>query len=246
MTTTKVIYVLEARDEGDRRAFVSDLLAIAHKMADLAPAGLRVNVQDGDVDWGDCVEHHPALGLRSAFGPFEAVAQLWLDDANDAALAPFETLLRTVTPRVHGYLVDERVLVHNLRQSAVAGGRNDGYSQMALLQIPERLTRQQWLSAWQDRHTWVALSIHPHLEYIQNVVVRAVTPDAPPISGIGEEAFPMAGLHDERPLFRGGESDDAKYEELHTIMYEDASRFIDFDHLDMIVSSQFDLVQPPR
>lgn len=241
----KVIYVLEAREDCERPAFVRDLLDVGRQMMDLGPAGLRVNVQDEHVDWGDAVEHHPALGLRSPYGPFEAVVQLWLDHADPSACAPFEALLRTVTARVHGYLVEERLLVHNLRQSAEPGERNDGYSQMALLQIPARLTREHWLSAWQDRHTWVALSIHPHLEYIQNVVVRPVTADAPPIAGIGEEAFPMEGLHDERPLFRGGESDE-KYEELHTIMYEDASRFIDFDHLDMIVSSQFDLRPPVR
>ena len=56
----------------------------------------------------------------------------------------------------------------------------------------------------------------------------------------------MEGLHDERPLFRGGETDDEKYAELHGIMYEDASRFIDFDRLDMLVTSVFDLRRPTR
>jgi len=39
---------------------------------------------------------------------------------------------------------------------------------------------------------------------------------------------------------------DAKCVELHEIMYEDAARFIDFDRLDMMVSSQFDLRLPAR
>jgi hypothetical protein len=240
----KLIYVLTAPEHAERAAFVSELREAGDQMAKLTPAGLRLNVQDEQVNWGDATEHHPALGLRS-FGPFEAIVQLWIERSVKSARAPFEALIGDVASRAHGYLVNERVLVHNLRQSAAPAERNDGYSQIALLQIPQRLTRKAWLAAWQDRHTWVALSIHPHLEYIQNVVVRAVTTDAPAISGIGEEAFPMQGLHDERPLFRGADTD-AKYEELHTIMYEDASRFIDFDRLDMMVSSQYDLCPPPR
>jgi hypothetical protein len=241
----KLIYVLEAPDHAERAAFVRQLLEAGAQMADLEPAGLRLNVQDEHVNWGDATEHHPALGLRSPYGPFEAVVQLWVERATPSARAPFEALIGEVAPRVHGYLVEERLLVHNLRQSAAAGDRNDGYSQMALLQIPDSLSREAWLKAWQDRHTWVALSIHPHLEYIQNLVVEPVTVDAPPIAGVGEEAFPIEGLHDERPLFRGGDTDE-KYEALHKIMYEDAARFIDFDRLDMMVSSQFDLRPPAR
>jgi hypothetical protein len=29
-------------------------------------------------------------------------------------------------------------------------------------------------------------------------------------------------------------------------MFEDANRFIDFDRLDMLISSQFDWIVPPR
>jgi EthD domain len=241
----KLIYVLEAPESGDRATFVRQLLEAGKQMVDLEPSGLRLNVQDAHVDWGDATEHHPALGLHSPYGPFEAVVQLWLDGAAPSARAPFEALIRDVAPRAHGYMVEERLLAYNLRQSAAPGERNDGYSQIAMLQIPDRLSREEWLKAWQDRHTWVALSIHPHLEYIQNVVLQAVTKDAPPIAGVGEEAFPIEGLHDERPLFRGADTDE-KYEELHQVMYEDAARFIDFDRLDMMVSSQFDLRPPER
>jgi hypothetical protein len=241
----KLIYVLEAPEHADRATFVRELHAAGAQMAELGPAGLRLNVQDEHVDWGDATEHHPALGLRSPYGPFEAVVQLWLEQAALPERARYEALIGEVAPRAHGYAVEERLLVHNLRQSAARGERNDGYSQMALLQIPGRLSREDWRARWQDRHTWVALSIHPHLEYIQNVVLGAVTSDAPPIAGVGEEVFPIEGLHDERPLFRGADTDE-KYAELHDIMYEDATRFIDFDRLDMIVSSQFDLRPPPR
>ncbi|CAN5155738.1 hypothetical protein BH10PSE13_BH10PSE13_02840 [soil metagenome] len=241
----KLMYLLLLPDGVQRSEFVTRLRAATDRMAALEPAGLRLNVQDEGVDHGDAVEHHPALGLRSAYGPFEAMVQLWLEDAGQEARAPFEAILGQVAPVHHGYLVQERLLVHNLRQSADPGARNDGFSQTAFLQIPQRLTREAWLDARQDRHTWVALSIHPHLEYIQNVVLQPVTDGAPPIAGIGEEVFPIEGLHDERPLFRGGDSDEM-FQALYQEMYQDAARFIDFDHLDMMVSSQFDLRRPPR
>jgi hypothetical protein len=241
----KLIYLLPLPAGADRAGFVAALMALGGRLAERHPPGLRLNVQDAGVDHGAAVEHHPALGRSSAYGPFEAVIQLWLEDASAPSRAPFEALIAEVAPVHHGYRVEERLLVHNLRQSAKPGERNDGYSQIAVLQIPDALSYETWLGRWRDRHTWVALSIHPHLEYIQNLVVEAVTADAPPIAGVGEEQFPIEGLHDERPLFRGGD-DDAKFKALYEIMYEDAARFIDFDRLDMLVTSQFDLPHPPR
>ncbi len=242
----KLIYLLALPPTDNRKAMVARTMQAGAALKALGPAGLRINVQDAGVEWGDAVEHHPALKLKSQYGPFEVVVQIWLEESSKAARAPYEEVIAQIAPRYHGYLVDERLLVYNLRESGKPGERNDGYSQMAILQIPDQLDCEEWRKRWQGRHTWVAISIHPHLEYIQNRVLRAVTPNAPPIAGIGEEAFPIEGLHDERPLFRGGEKSEAKFKELYGIMYEDASRFIDFKKLDMMVSSQFDLVKPVR
>lgn len=242
----KLIYLIAPSRSDTREEMVARTMEAGATLKSLGPAGLRINVQDAAVDWGDAVEHHPALKLKSEHGPFEAVVQVWLDDAGDAVRAPYEAVIARIGPHYCGYLVEERLLVCNLRESAKPGDRNDGYSQMAVLQIPDQLEYEEWRRRWQDRHTWVAISIHPHLEYIQNRVLRAVTANAPPIAGIGEEAFPIAGLHDERPLFRGGEQSEEKFQELYGIMYEDAARFIDFEKLDMLVSSQFDLVKPIR
>lgn len=241
----KLIYLLPLPADTDRTTFVAALTELGKTLAGHQPAGLRLNVQDAGVDHGEAVDHHPALGKVSAYGPFEAVIQLWLDDASASARAPFEAAIAAIAPVNDGYRVEERLLVHNLRQSAGRGERNDGFSQIAILQIPETLAYETWLQRWQDRHTWVALSIHPHLEYIQNRVLEAVTADAPPIAGIGEEQFPIEGLHDERPLFRGA-IDDASFKALYQVMYEDAARFIDFTRLDMLVTSQFDIIPPIR
>ena len=241
----KFIYVLKRPEKVARRDFVAELMKAGEEMSALSPAGLRLNVQDAGVDWGDAVEHHPALGRSSPDGPFEALVQVWLETGADAKLTRLQAIIQRVAPEIHGYAVEERLLVHNLLQKAGPGERNDGYSQVAMLQVPEKLPYEAWRSRWQDRHTWVALSIHPHLEYIQNVVTRPLSDACAPIAGFGEEAFPIVGLHDERPLFRGADDDDT-YKRLYQVMYEDAARFIDFDRLDMMVSSQFDLLPPER
>jgi hypothetical protein len=238
----KAFYLLQRPEGADQATFARELLEAGNQMAALDSGGVRLGVQDEYVDWGDAADHHAALGHHS-YGPFDGVVQVWLDRADQAACAPFEALAHEVAAHVYGYLVEERVLKQNLLQSTAPGARNSGYSQVAFLQIPTRLTRAEWLKAWQDRHTWVALSIHPHLEYIQNVVIRPVTDGAPAIAGIGEEQFPIEGLHDERPLFPGGDTEE-RYDQLHEIMWEDAARFIDLDHLDMMVASQFDLRRP--
>lgn len=235
----KSIYLLHRPPDEERSIFASRLHEIGQKMLGLQPLGLRLNIHDSDAAPGASQEK------CSSYGPFEAILQLWLSDMSKASRQPYEDLLAKSGGPFHGYLVAERLLVANLGNQQTPAFRNEGFSQMAVLQIPKRLDRETWLDRWQGRHTWVAISIHPHLEYIQNPVVKPVTEQAPPFDGFGEETFPMAGLTDERVLFKAID-DPEKFTARRKTMYEDAERFIDFDHLDMMITSQFDLRSPPR
>ncbi len=235
----KLIYVLKLTNNDGQSTFIQRVHETGRRMLALQPLGLRLNVHDKDAEPG------AFQGKSSAYGPFEAAVQVWLDDVSDRARGPHEDLLSDLKEEFHGYLVDERLLVTNLANPPVPGRRNEGYSQLAVLQIPKRLDRETWLDRWQGRHTWVAISIHPHLEYTQNPVLRAVTKGAPPIDGFGEETLPIGGLTDVRVLFKAVD-DPKKFKAMHHIMYEDAARFIDFDHIDLLITSQFDLRSPPR
>lgn len=117
----KLIYLIAPLPSDTREAMVARTLQAGATLKALGPAGLRINVQDAGVDWGDAVEHHPALKLKSEYGPFEAVVQIWLDEASDAARAPYEAVIAQIGPRHCGYLVEERLLVYNLRESAKPG-----------------------------------------------------------------------------------------------------------------------------
>jgi hypothetical protein len=233
----KLIYLFKADARQRRESLAEQLLEAGRRILALRPLGLRLNVHDATVAAGHPVE------ITSQHGPFEAVVQLWL--ADESPYDPYEEELSRLGMTFHGYLVDERLLVHNLANAPGDGERSQGYSQLAMLQIPHWLDRASWLERWQRRHTWVALSIHPHLEYTQNPLIRALTDGAPPIEGFGEETFPIEALEDERVLYKAVD-DPGKCAARREVMFEDAGRFIDFKTLDMIVTSQFDLRLPPR
>jgi hypothetical protein len=196
MAMYKAIYVLAAPDKEDRLVFGERLRALGPELAALGALGLRLNVHDADV------LPERSFEMSSAFGPFWGAVQIWLPDDGDASRKPHEACLAKMGVGFHGYLVDERPLVLNLANAPAPGERSQGYSLLSMLQIPPRLDREAWLRGWQGRHTWVALSIHPHLEYIQSPVIRAITPDAPPIEGFGEETFPIEGLGHEAVIYK--------------------------------------------
>lgn len=239
MAVHKTIYLLEASVGEDRLAYGERLRALGPELAALGAIGLRLNVHDADV------LPERSFEMASEHGPFWGAVQLWLPDEDEARRKSYETCLAKMGVSLHGYSVEERPLVLNLANRPQPGERSQGYSLLSALQIPPRLDRAEWQQGWQGRHTWVALSIHPHLEYVQSPVIRAITPDAPPIAGFGEETFPIEGLGHEAVLYRA-EGDPGKHAALREVMFEDANRFIDFDRLDMLISSQFDWIVPPR
>ncbi len=64
-----------------------------------------------------------------------------------------------------------------------------------------------WLQRWHIDHTPVAIATQATFGYTQNTVVRAFTPDAPPIDAIVEELFPIEAVSDLHAFF--GAADDA-------------------------------------
>jgi uncharacterized protein (TIGR02118 family) len=81
------------------------------------------------------------------------------------------------------------------------------------------LTRDEFAHHWSERHAPLARVHHPGIcRYVQNVVVEALTPDAPEIDGIAELGF--ASLADLRERMYDSP-------EGQQIIREDVLRFID-------------------
>jgi len=191
---------------------------------------LAVSVADEHVDYarGSIISHMEA--------PIAAVVCFWLDTHLERA--PAEAVLRGATARCAGYLVLESVPVPNKTHRVPLGERTPGANTIGFLEKPERLSAEAWLELWQGQHTRVAIETQSTFLYIQNAVVRALTPAAPPWVAIVEEGFPREALIDPRVFYDAGDSA-AKLAENRGRMIESCRRFIDFDRLESHVFSQY-------
>jgi hypothetical protein len=125
-----------------------------------------------------------------------------------------------------GYLVTEAEPRPNTIARPGPDGRIPGFAQLVLLQVPPGLGWGEWRRRWQGSHTSVALATQSTFRYVQNVVVRALTPGAPPYAAIVEECFPLAAAS-ELPVFFDAVGDEAKLARHMAAMSESCDRFMD-------------------
>ena len=134
----------------------------------------------------------------------------------------------------HAYLVTES---EPLVMPQQAPGRVPGMCHIAMLQRPPRLQRAEWLDIWQGQHTQVAIDTQSTFGYRQNVVVRPLTAEAPPFDGIVEENFPNEAMTSQHTFFAC--EDDQGLQTNMELMMASCQRFIDFDKIDVLPTSQF-------
>jgi len=232
----KIVYALW-KDAGEARdAFNARLLEeIAPKLSDAAHA-LRINLQDRAVAAGNSPR------LASVRPQMEAVVQLWTDSANDASRAGIDAIIADAAPRHAAWLVSESTVLPNRLHPSVPGTRTEGFSQIVFLSLPPRLSWPAWRDVWERQHTGVAVDTQANFEYVQNLVVRPLTYGAPAFAAIVEECFPAAALHDEAVYF-DAVGDAARLAENQRLMMESCARFIDFDRIDCIPTSQYDFAR---
>lgn len=209
--------------------------ALLHEApADLRAAGargLQVNVDDAEVAGA-------AVRFTHLEAPVAAVVSAWVDAAEVAApvLAAALTVLEEVGT-VAGYLVTESVPLADGRP-VPAGERTPGFANIALLRRPAELSPTEWRARWQGQHTRVAIETQSTFGYTQNLVVRAVTPDAPAIDAIVEELFPIEALADLHAFFDTGGDDEELGRRLTAMTTSTAAFGADRD-LDVIPTSRY-------
>jgi hypothetical protein len=103
------------------------------------------------------------------------------------------------------------------------------------------MTYEAWLDQWQGHHTRIAIETQSTFLYVQNLIVRAVTPDAPPWCAIVEEGFPAEAPTDPMVFFAAGDSRD-KLEENRRRLLESCGKFIDFARLESHPMSSYVLM----
>lgn len=174
-----------------------------------------------------------ALAITNSQHPKDAVLSLWREEFT--GLDAFLAAISNIAASWQKYLVLE---IQPL-QVARTVGRVPGMCQLAFLQQPQRLPRQQWLDIWLKSHTQVALATQSTFSYRQNIVVIAEPAQAWPLyDAIVEENFPAEAMTD-RSVFFNGFSDRELYRQNEKKMVQSCMRFIDFEHFECVPMSEY-------
>lgn len=196
---------------------------------------LRLNLRDEAVQGGNSP-------CWSVFNPSpDAVIQLWVNSAYPPARAGIDAAIAEHCGRMHGWLVCESNPLPNTECPPMPGDRTAGFAQIALLLRPPGMAHAAWRQAWQDNHTRPALDLQTTFEYVQNLVVRPLEPEAPEVWAIVEECFPIEALTD-RTIYYAYPGDPAGADANEAAMLKSVSHFIGENGCDVFPTSQYDLV----
>ncbi|MEH6609422.1 MAG: hypothetical protein V7696_08630 [Halioglobus sp.] len=227
----KLVISLWRPADVDGDTFRDQLLALAEEQwLMLTPIhGLRLTVVDSEVA--------AAEGRRivAAEPPPDAVLSVWVDAVNGHV-----KLLQSLVPLSTAqscYLVTESDQLADAARPAPVAGRTPGFCQVVFMQRPDHLSVAQWLDLWQGQHTAVAIETQATFAYRQNVIVRPLSKNTPPLSALVEESFPEAAMTSDY-AFYGVEDDAALGVKMNTLL-ESCSRFLDFERIEVIPMSEY-------
>lgn len=212
-----------------RDRFIRDA---APRIAGLGAERLQVNV----ADFADLSGTLPNFAMASMQPRPDGIVSFWLTSA--WRRDPVERVLQDTFARVAGYVVAESTILRNVDHPVPAGERTPGFSQVTFLQVPPRLTQADWRRVWFEEHTAVGIETQANFRYVQNVVVMALAADCPPVAGIVEECFPVEAMRD-AAVFYDAVGNPEELRRRMQVMGRSSAKFIDFDKLDVIATSEY-------
>jgi hypothetical protein len=210
---------------------------LAPALLALGPRGLSLQVDDADAQ-----VPVPMPPPADEVQPF-ALVSIWLDRYDDRA--PYEAILSDASDRVAGYLVTESLYTDyggNRFAGPRAwpdGSRSPGVVMVTLLRRPARMTPAAWINHWHTVQSPVSEAMQPRMRYVRNAVARPITPDAPPIEGIVEEAWPSAEHLTDPMLFYCAGGDPARMQRNLSKMLESVTAFLDLADLRSFTTSEY-------
>lgn len=233
----KLVYLLWPPKGQDKKQRQQLLLAeVGPRLLQAGAVRLTLYVDDPDSNVRSPAPFHP--GERIC-----AEAALRTNDAGDRA--PFEDVLRAAGFKFAGYLVDESIYTeyggnrHSAARDWPDGQRSPGVVAITLMERPKRLSREEWMRRWHGKQSPVSEAMQPRARYIRNVVVRSLTPDAPPYEGIVEEAWPSA-RHVTNPfLFYGAGRNPLKLVWNMVVMLRSVMGFLDLHRIRTTMTSEY-------
>lgn len=230
----KVVFVLRQPPDATTDAWAERLRTAAiDKIPAAGVHGLSVCVHDGSVRAAN-------LRLVTLDPPFAAAVSVWVQQSYGPEIREIATVLSRTSAAVHGYLVTESVPLPSPDNENDT--RSTGFTNIALLRRPTDMSFDRWRQQWQGVHTQNALDLQSTIGYEQNLVVRAITPEAPVISAIVFEQFPISALTD--PLAWYGASDQQQLSERVIAMLDSVKAFGADTNIDTVATSRYDIVRP--
>lgn len=204
-----------------RTEVVEDLLAM-----DLP--GVTLNVRDEPV-------RASLMTLTTLTPPVVGFVSLWTRQYYGPEVEAAVTRLAACCDEIAAYLVTESVPLPP--PTTEWGSRTAGFANVALLRRPADLDEPTWLRRWHRDHTGVAIATQSTFGYVQNAVVRPLTPDAPAVDAIVEELFPIEATQDLHAFF--GAADDAELNDRMQRMVASTSAFGANQNVDTVPTSRY-------
>lgn len=231
----KLVYVVW-RAAGSDVESLSDRLRgpVADALHADGARGVQVNVTDAEV--ADAALNRAPWGR-----PADAMMSLWVDSSRDEVRQPLEKTLQSAADGIAGWLVTESVPLAPPRLPP--GERTAGLSNMAFIRRPESMTPADWIDRWHNHHTRVAIETQATFGYVQNTVVRSLTPEAFPVDGIVEELFPIEACTDQH-AFWGSGGDPDELARRQRSMSESVSAFLEGAATGVMPTSRYVLSSP--
>ncbi len=233
----KLVYILwDSRGQNETQRQQSLLNDVAPRLLQAGAVKLTMYIVDQDADVRPPTPFH--AGERMC-----AEVAIWLDDAGEHGSC--DEILRSAGFRFAGYLVDESIYTeyggnrYSAPRSWPDGQRSPGIIAVTLMERPKRLSREEWIRRWHGRQSPVSEAMQPRARYVRNLVIKAVTPDAPPYEGIVEEAWPSARHVTNYFLFYGAGSNPFKLVWNMIVMLRSVVSFLDLHRIRTTITSEY-------
>ena len=208
---------------------------VATALLELDLPGLIIHVRDAPV-------RDSLMTLTTLDPPVQALVSLWVQQHYGEQVRRAMDILEPAAEQVAAYLVTESVPMPP--PPSPPGQRAAGLANIALLRRPTDMDESMWLTRWHRDHTPVAIATQSTFGYVQNYVVRALTEDAPPVSAIVEELFPIEAAKSLHAFF--GAADDADLHDRLGKMVASTAAFGANVNIDTVPSGRYVFTSPFR
>lgn len=201
---------------------------VATALLELDLPGVTINVRDAPV-------RDSLMTLTTLEPPVQALVSLWTDQHYGRQVADAIEVLGSHAGHLAAYLVTESVPLRP--PGSPLGERAPGLANVALLRRPPGMAEAAWLHRWHHHHTAVAIDTQATFGYVQNYVVRALTDDAPAVSAIVEEMFPIEAVASLHAFF--GATDDTELADRLGRMMASTAAFGANENIDTVPTGRY-------